>query len=394
MVKDSVVDAAVSRLVLTAVPKRWRVTTPDGKQNRVTRFCEDALSDMERSLADAARELVFSAVVCGVGFAEIGIAPPLRVLDLKVLDPKNVRYERDKYGVVTNLRFRNADGEWTPLNPYKFLVMVRNRRFNNLYGVSDLRSAYLPYRVKGILQKARALYLEKFAHPPLFAYLPPSMKAQSSEAGRIRTLLENLRKRQVLTIPADVRIGFMEVVRAERNEFESAMNALSNEIRTGILTAFLMAGEGLSSTSRSAAELHEASAMVKILTVREQIEDVLSRQLLYRIAAYRYGKREAESARPTLEFIARPTANPQELANTILALKEAGYKTDVKYLSDRFGMPLEDDEIDTGADVGTYDPKQQIKDRRRYIPWSQRKGSQEVTSGKGKEAPVAEVVPV
>lgn len=361
VVTDACVSQSVEFLVNHTVTSDFNITCLNvhtGKNdNEMSDFIEESLrTRMARRLDVCARELFRSAVICGYTVAETiwgqqdGEA---FLVNIKSKDPDKTRFETDEFSNIIAIRYQDPQTHtWKRVrDPYKFIIYVRNCAYSNYYGQSDLRPAWAAYQMRKAFMHDFALYIERLAFPALIGVYEDRGDSRQQQ-GKLLNLLTKIRSSIVGVMPHHWDVRQIKLDPADAQQFALNNKLLQEEIRAAILGGHLNVGEGTSSASRSAGDLHEANIMFKIEEARRELEDCFDRSVLYNLAVYKFGVDRVNHAPPKITFVPHPTHNVLESAQAISYLAQIGVRFDSEsgreFLRQKFNLP---DDVQVTAPV-------------------------------------------
>lgn len=169
-------------------------------------LCEDTEIPLEEQL-----EEVLSAYEFGFSISEkIFQKRPdgsLTWNKLKTRHPASWRIHTDEKGNVTKYE-QVGTRQSLDIKAPSIIHYINNRRFQNPYGVSDLRAAFSAWFVKREITKYYAIFLEKAASPiPVARY---DQNAPESAVTKIFNVLKRFQQKTAIAIPKEIELEFLQ----------------------------------------------------------------------------------------------------------------------------------------------------------------------------------------
>ncbi len=131
----------------------------------------------------------------------------------------------------------------------KFVIMSHMAPFNNPYGQSDLRSSYRSWISKDIIMKLWSMYLERHGAPLPMGTLP--LGATPEEADELRSVLDTLQGKSVITLPEGFEVEYLESERTAAPGFEEAIAIHNGALDRSAIVPQLMGLSGGQGTGGS-----------------------------------------------------------------------------------------------------------------------------------------------
>ena len=184
----------------------------------------------------------------------------VRLVALKSKDPYYFGFAFDEYmnllpdGVMMT---QGALGQNNvPLPADKFFIFSFLKKYENLYGQSDLRAAYRAFWIKDTAWKLRSVYMERFSGNNLKGKYPRNKNAKENKEALI-AIFQAWQNETGVAIPDDLEIEVMQVATSSDSEYARAMADCNVDIAIGILGESLTLNEGRKTGARNMGEIHK-----------------------------------------------------------------------------------------------------------------------------------------
>lgn len=312
---DDQVKACMTFKKLAICASGYQVLSPDDQPDdwEVTRFVQHQLDTLPGTFQHALVEIL-SAMEYGFSVSEKiwqeieggEFAGKIGYKAIKTRKPHHFGFRQDEFGNITALeQFNTESGYSRPdrtLPIGKFVIYSYMEEFDNPYGNSDLRAAYLYWWNKDHSLKWLMLVLEKYGVPPLFGLYDPE-EITGTELASLKTIFNRMQAATNVLIPAlngpgpDNRafeLEFPEVAGQIGTVFEPALNRFD----TGIARALLMPGLlGLSPDQVSGSLARSKTSfdmfMLVIQFLRTEITDLVNEQIVKQCVDLNYAGTES-----------------------------------------------------------------------------------------------------
>jgi len=211
MLQDDQVYAATQLKKDIIIGSGWEIETQeDGQEEMKSDIEKMLLEDIDRPLEDMLQEMV-SAYDFGFSLTEKIFKRredgSITLRTLKTRHPGTWLIHTDKFGSIEMIEQQGINTN-LKIDPRTLIHLVNNDKFQNPYGISDLRAAYEPYFLKRHLKRFYGIFLEKAAGP-----IPVGRYDQGAPDEAIDTLFDTLKTFQAktsLVIPKEIEVQFLE----------------------------------------------------------------------------------------------------------------------------------------------------------------------------------------
>lgn len=252
-------------------------------------LCEDPEYSIEESLQEilTAYEFGFSLSEKSFKYKEDG---KLTLRFIKTRHPSTWLIHTDVYGNVEKFEQR---GESNSLYvPKEALIhYINENRFQNPYGISDLRSAYAAWFIKNQIIKYYAIFMEKAASPtPIAKY---NKDAPQSAVDDIFNAIKKFQTKTALAIPKDIEVEFLESSN-NGDVFQKAINIFNMFIGRSLFIPDLLGFQG-GETSGGSYSLgkEQLNVLFKHINRRRQfLEKAINKEIIKPLIVHNYGNIE------------------------------------------------------------------------------------------------------
>ena len=262
----------------------------DGQEEICEELSECLEGDSDVSFLDKMRELLDSY--------DVGFSLSEKVFQIKddgMLAFKNcltrhpnswLIYQDDK-GAITKYMQQSVKGA-VEINPKSLIHYVNNGKYQNPYGLSDLRAAYNAWFVKRQIVRFLGIFLESVAKP-----MPVGKYDVNAPAGTADDLLEVLKKFQVKTaivLPKEVEVDFLEA-KSNGEAFHKAINIFNMFIGRSLFIPDLLGMSG-SETSGGSLALGKEQMNIFFMHInrrRATLEKIVQNHFIKPLCLYNYG---------------------------------------------------------------------------------------------------------
>ena len=156
----------------------------------------------------------------------------------------------DKPGITQIL----PNGDKSEIPRGKLIYTVNDQEGDNYQGISLLRYAYKPWKIKDSLELMNAIALEKLAIPvPILRKGVDNKTVQEADLEKARMLIRNWRANQsaYLELPAGLEIEFPAINGASVKDTLPTIQHQNEQIWSSVLASFMSLGQGGNSGSRA-----------------------------------------------------------------------------------------------------------------------------------------------
>lgn len=281
---DDQIKAALSIKKDMVVGTGWAIKCEDDEARE---FITTNLRDMnneglEASFEEVLRDIL-SAYDYGFSLSEaifaIGEDGLYKIKTVKVRPPHSFKFDLDERGNVTKIIQSTSTGKELSLEPNIFLHFAYQMEFGNPYGVSDLKSAFTPWKMKKFGLRFYAKFLERFVSPIVHGAYDAAGSANEAEA--IYDVLNSIQNSSVIVTPKNVEVNFIQPEKGGADIYQAAIDHLDLKIARAILMPDLLGLSG-GKTQGGAYALGTTQFKVFLDTIKKDRE-LLARKITQKI---------------------------------------------------------------------------------------------------------------
>jgi len=267
-------------------------------------------------------------------------ADKVQLVALKSKDPFYFGFDFDEFmnlkpnGVVMAFAANGATN--IPLPSEKFFIFSFLKKYENLYGQSDLRAAYRAYWIKDTAWKLRAIYMERFSGNTLKGKYPRN----NNQALNKQALLDIFKSWQLETgvaIPDDMEIEVMQVATSSDSEYARAMADCNKDIAVGILGESLTLDEGRKTGARNMGEIHKQVVELFIQFLDMVLTADINEQIIRDIVDYNF---PGVTDYPEFYWYSREDYDPLTFGQAIASWQTAGVEVSKSWFYEKTRMRL------------------------------------------------------
>lgn len=263
-------------------------------------------------------------------------------------DPADIWLKSDKQGNFLGAR-QNSLGQQIDLNADKLWLHTHDKRFGNLYGNSDLRSAYRSWFAKKFVIQFWNVYLERFGSPMTKMSYP--IGASDELKTNLKKIMSNLASKTEVLVPQGVEINLIEATRGGNASYNSAIDYHNNAIARAILMVGLVGANG--DQTRQSEGASQSFLHLRILfKLADQLSQMLAKSFMEQVVYPLIDLNFANPIYPRWMWQDYGQFEGMRVADEIRQLHAAGIiemdQDDVNYVRSILGLPLrkEDDKPD------------------------------------------------
>jgi phage gp29-like protein len=197
---------------------------------------------------------------------------------LKTRPPHSFQFDVDDKGFIKQVIQSTPRGE-LKFEPKTFLHHVYQMEFGNPYGKSDLQSAYAAWKAKKFFSRFFAIYVEKYASPPLVGKYPKTYS--TSEREEFFNKIKTLQNATTFTIPDDVMLEFVQHSRDASDIYLKGLDYYNMQIARSILVPDLL-GIGGTQTEGGSYALGREQFKLFLSTIKKDRES-LERKITFKL---------------------------------------------------------------------------------------------------------------
>jgi SPP1 gp7 family putative phage head morphogenesis protein len=337
----------------------WNIHGDDGQEEIVddlkTALCVDTPIPFEEQL-----EEILTAYEFGFSISEkifqLRDDGSLTLNVLKTRHPASWRIHTDEKGNVTKYEQVGTKGNSLDIKANTIIHYVNNRRFQNPYGVSDLRAAFSAWFVKREITKYYAIFLEKAASPiPVARY---DKAAPESAVTKIFNVIKRFQQKTAIAIPKDIELEFLDSGN-HGDAYIKGINMFNMFIGRALFVPDLMGLHGSQTAGGSFAlgAEHFKLYAKHIAKRRSILERVINDHIIKPLVVYNFGFQENY---PTFKLKEIDDSTAIEAAKLWLeAVKGGAYKpndNEINYFRSIVKFP--EGEVQHKDAMPSYDPRQ------------------------------------
>jgi SPP1 gp7 family putative phage head morphogenesis protein len=267
----------------------------------------------------------------------------VRLSALKSKDPYYFGFAFDPYmnllpdGVI--MTHSAANEMEVPLPSDKFFIFSFLKKYENLYGQSDLRSAYRAFWIKDTAWKLRSVYMERFSGNSLKGKYPrtgsPAQQAENRD--KLIEIFKTWQNETGVAIPEDLEIEVLQIATSSDSEYARAMADCNVDIAVGILGETLTLNEGRKTGARNMGEIHKEVVDLFVLFLDMILTADINEQIVRDIIDTNYA---GVTEYPEFYFYPREDYDPVSFGDAIQKWQAAGARISKAWFYEKVRMPL------------------------------------------------------
>lgn len=267
------------------------ILSQDEEQEEIIEDIKQALfEDYEGNFVDDLEELLTSY---DFGFSisekifKIRENSKLGIKSLKTRHPNSWLIYQDDYGNITKFEQKTNHGS-IDVDRNSLIHIINDKRFQNPYGTSDLRSAYNAWIAKLHVTRFFSIYLEKAASP-----IPVGKYDKNSPSGfseKLLNVLKTFQTKTAISVSKDVEIEFLEA-KTNGEAYHKAIHLFNMIIGRSLFVPDLVGFTGSETGGGSLALGKEQMNLffMHIYRRRNSLEDVINKEIIKPIINYNFG---------------------------------------------------------------------------------------------------------
>lgn len=291
MLQDEQVSVCLQLKKDLVLGSGYDIAAQDEEQEEIVEEIKDLLS--KSSFFDSLEEIL-SAYEFGFSLTEKTFATNdngfLNLKSLKTRHPNSWLIYQDDKGNITKFEQNTSKGD-IEVDPKSLIHYINNKKFQNPYGVSDLRSCYAAWFAKRQVIRYFAIYLEKAASP-----IPVARYDKTAPKGTPADLLDVLKRFQTKTaivLPKEVEVEFLEA-KNSGEAYSRAIDVFNLFIGRSLFIPDLL---GLSGGETSGGSFSLGKEQIKIFFMhinrrRAALEKLINEHIIWPIVLYNFGNIE------------------------------------------------------------------------------------------------------
>lgn len=267
------------------------ILSQDEEQEEIIEDIKQALfEDYEGNFVDDLEELLTSY---DFGFSlsekifKIRESGKLGIKSLKTRHPNSWLIYQDDHGNITKFEQKTNHGS-LDVDRKSLIHIINDKRFQNPYGTSDLRSAYNAWIAKLHVTRFFSIYLEKAASP-----IPVGKYDKNSPSGfseKLLNVLKTFQTKTAISVSKDVEIEFLEA-KTNGEAYHKAIHLFNMIIGRSLFVPDLVGFTGSETGGGSLALGKEQMNLffMHIYRRRNSLEDVINKEIIKPIINYNFG---------------------------------------------------------------------------------------------------------
>jgi len=326
MLKDDQISVCSNLKKDLIIGSGHTIISEDEAQEEIVKDLECAFGDECEVPFSEYLEEILSAHEFGFSLTEkifkVNDEGKLRLKALRTRHPNSWLIHQDDKGNVTKYQQNTSDG-FVDINPKALIHYVNNRKFQNPYGLSDLRAAYNAWFAKRQVIRYYAIYLESAAKPiPVARY---HKDAPESAVTKIHNIIKNFQSKTSITIPKELEVEFLES-KTNGEAYHKAINIFNMFIGRALFIPDLLGFSGgeTGGGSHALGKDQISIFLMHIARARASLEFIVNTHLVKPLVVYNFGFQEAY---PKFKFKPIDDTQATEFAKTWLeAIKAKVFK--------------------------------------------------------------------
>lgn len=267
---------------------------------------------------------------------------------IKHRDPKDIQLKMDVHGNFIGAQQVNVGvvaGGNVPLDASKLWLFTHDPQFGNLYGTSDLRSAYRSWFAKKFVIQFWNVYLERFGAPMTKMTYPAG--ASDDLKTKLKAILTNLASKTEILVPEGVQVNLIEATRGGNAGYTDALAFHNNSIARAILVPALLGDDG--DASRASNGDSQSFLQLRVMfKLADQISQTLAKTLMEQVIQPLLDINFAVPLYPKFIWQDYGQFEGMAVADEIRQLFAAGLidpdQTDINYVRSIVGLPIRDED--------------------------------------------------
>jgi len=328
MKNDDMVKAALFVKKFTRLSSQWRVqpASEDKADVDIAEFYEAQLDNMPGTIVKMLMAIMtmldYGFSVCEKNYYMIKDGQyrgKIGLSSVKSKKPHEFEFKQDEFSNVESL-VQNQAGDDVILDPSKFIIAAWMPEWENPYGISDLKAAYIPWWQKDVIMRFHAIFLERFPAPIVIGYYPPGTDQATQDD--LLDVLEDLQIQTAAIIPEGITIDFKEVGRVGSEIYSKAIDARDSMIARAILIPELLGFTNRGGTGSYALGKKQIDLFITVLWhLGNTVEELIHEQLTIPFISWNFAPKEFP------RFVFEPIADesPEAKAKVIATLAGAGF---------------------------------------------------------------------
>jgi hypothetical protein len=269
---------------------------------------------------------------------------------IKAKSPLHLSFKTDEFGELLpdglwQEKHLAGIGEMNPRDLYRhldvnrFMIYVHDKRDDNWYGQSDLRSAWRPYLLKNDVFPAWKDFMVRFGAPVLIASIKGNIN--STQRAQVSKFVEKLRRGTSALLPEGMSVEDLvaKLAQTHTSTYQDAITTCDKAIGRSVLMPSLVLDEGERSGSLALGKQHATTFLSVLEYEGVVISDAFNEQAIRRLIDMNF-----PGADDYPELVFRPFSDQdmKPLAEVVKTLVEAGYPPSAEWVNEKLGIPIEE----------------------------------------------------
>lgn len=362
MLVDDAVKAGLITKKSAIVASGWQIIpaddTPQAKE--MAEWIENQLRESYNGNFDASLYEMLDAFEYGFTVTEkiYDIVDGMLILkELKTRPSQSFEFHCDDKGYL------KPDGlkQWTmnamiSLPQDKCIIYSYDKKRDNLYGTSDLRSAYRAWFSKDFTIKMMNIAIERMGNPLVVAKYPKN--ASPEDRDKLMDIADNISGKTSISIPVEATFEFIQAP-SNMDLFQKAIEIYNIAIMKAILLPEKMGFGGDTGGSYALGKVQQNTYLWILEKIRNELETLIHDQLIKQIVDYNFGLLDKY---PKFKWKPLSEENKDEKAKIIIdAISRGSLINDLateNFLRGLIGLP---EKMEEEAD-DTEEPEEENKD--------------------------------
>lgn len=291
MILDDQVSVCLQLKKDLVIGSGWDIMPGDEGQDEIIEDIEIAINEDISTQFGEAIEEILTAYDFGFSLTEKIFTHrddgTLTIKKLATRHPASWLIHLTDQGDIEKYIQRTSQGD-KEIDPNSLIHFINTGRFQNPYGVSDLRTAYAAWFAKKQIVKYFAIFLEKAASPtPVARY---DKNAPQSAVDKIFTVIKKFQAKTAIAIPKDIEIEFLEA-KNNGEAYHKAINLFNMFIGRSLFVPDLIGMQG-SETGGGSYSLGKEQIGIFFQHInrrRATLERIINKEIIWPIVAYNWG---------------------------------------------------------------------------------------------------------
>jgi len=240
---------------------------------------------------------------------------------IKTLPQPSVDFYTDDLGILEKVeQTQTSVGKAVELPMSKFILLTNNGKYDNPYGLTELRKCYAAWFAKKLVIKLWGIYLQRFASPF------PVAKVDNADLGDtkvayLRKMLDSIQQTVSLILPKNVDLELKETS-SSRGDYDMAIERFNQMIGRALLMPDLIGfGAKIDGGSYALGQKQYDLFLMTLEYQRQELEELINEQVIKQLVEINFGKRKVY---PKFQFNPFNNDNLLELLKVFITAVEKG----------------------------------------------------------------------